>query len=81
MSITSLATSWIGSDVWCPCPDIGDAISVAQGVRRGDACHLTNEKPRNVGSRYKEEAVMPVLHGSCLCGGVKFEINGPLDVP
>jgi hypothetical protein len=22
----SLATSWIGSDVWCPCPDIGDAI-------------------------------------------------------
>src|SRR5438270_14055109 len=21
---------------------------------------------------------MPVLHGSCLCGGVKFEIDGPL---
>jgi hypothetical protein len=21
---------------------------------------------------------MPVLHGSCLCGGVKFEIAGPL---
>jgi hypothetical protein len=21
---------------------------------------------------------MPVLHGSCLCGGVKFEITGPL---
>jgi hypothetical protein len=24
---------------------------------------------------------MPVLHGSCLCGGVKFEINGPLHGP
>jgi hypothetical protein len=24
---------------------------------------------------------MPVLHGSCLCGGVKFEINGPLIGP
>jgi hypothetical protein len=28
-----------------------------------------------------EEAVMPVLHGSCLCGGVKYEINGPLISP
>jgi hypothetical protein len=25
-----------------------------------------------------EEVVMSVLHGSCLCGGVKFEITGPL---
>jgi hypothetical protein len=24
---------------------------------------------------------MPVLHGSCLCGGVKFEISGPLSPP
>ena len=24
---------------------------------------------------------MPVLHASCLCGGVKFEINGPLVAP
>jgi hypothetical protein len=22
---------------------------------------------------------MPILHGSCLCGGIKYEINGPLD--
>jgi hypothetical protein len=24
---------------------------------------------------------MPVLHGSCLCGGVKFEISGQLTPP
>ena len=24
---------------------------------------------------------MPALHGSCLCGGIKFEINGPLVAP
>ena len=24
---------------------------------------------------------MPILHGSCLCGGIKFEINGPLAAP
>jgi hypothetical protein len=24
---------------------------------------------------------MPVLHGSCLCGGIKFEISGPLVGP
>ena len=24
---------------------------------------------------------MPILHGSCLCGGIKFEISGPLIAP
>jgi hypothetical protein len=24
---------------------------------------------------------MPILHGSCLCGGIKSEINGPLVAP
>ena len=24
---------------------------------------------------------MPILHASCLCGGIKFEINGPLVAP
>ena len=24
---------------------------------------------------------MPVLHGSCLCGGVKYEVAGPLFRP
>ena len=24
---------------------------------------------------------MPILHGSCLCGGIKYEINGPLVAP
>jgi hypothetical protein len=24
---------------------------------------------------------MPPIHGSCLCGGVKFEIAGPLMAP
>ena len=24
---------------------------------------------------------MPILNGSCLCGGIKFEINGPLVAP
>jgi hypothetical protein len=28
-----------------------------------------------------EEVDMPVLHGSCLCRGVKFEISGPLINP
>jgi hypothetical protein len=28
-----------------------------------------------------KEVEMPVLHGSCLCGGVKFEIAGPLTPP
>jgi len=24
---------------------------------------------------------MPPIHGSCLCGGVEFEIDGPLTAP
>lgn len=24
---------------------------------------------------------MPILHGTCLCGGIKFEIKGPLVAP
>jgi hypothetical protein len=27
------------------------------------------------------EAGMPPIHGSCLCGGVEFEITGPLTAP
>jgi hypothetical protein len=29
-------------------------------------------------SRATEETAMPPVHGSCLCGGVKFEIAGSL---
>jgi hypothetical protein len=29
----------------------------------------------------KQEDHMPPIHGSCLCGGVEFEIDGPLMAP
>jgi len=37
----------------------------------------------NTGKRTRkiQGLTMPVLHGSCLCGGVKFEITGPLMRP
>src|SRR5262249_22040035 len=44
----------------------------------GDSWQHSNGRER---PRRGEEADMPVLHGSCLCGGIKFEINGPLIGP
>ena len=34
-----------------------------------------------VNANLNKKVAMPVLHGSCLCGGVKFEIAGPLTPP